>query len=123
MRSNDHMEARQGKNRYPIYGWDENPEVTKARWNDPSGLQNFKTGEEPTYGTQYLPRKFKITVAVPGDNSVDVYVDDIGVIVIMDENDKFKVKGYNITVGGGMGRSHNNEETHAYTAQHLGFVK
>ena len=40
----------------------------------------------------------------------------------MDEINKDQVKGYNITVGGGMGRSHNNEETHAYTAQHLGFV-
>lgn len=43
-------------------------------------------------------------------------MDDIGVIVIMDENNKDQVKGYNITVGGGMGRNHNNEETHAYTA-------
>jgi hypothetical protein len=32
------MEAREGKNRYPIYGWEESPEVTKARWDDPSGL-------------------------------------------------------------------------------------
>lgn len=40
----------------------------------------------------------------------------------MDEEEHEKVKGYNIMVGGGMGRSHNNEETHAYSAKHLGFV-
>lgn len=74
------------------------------------------------YGTQYLPRKFKISITVPTDNSVDIYVDDINLVVIMDENDPTKCKGYNVLVGGGMGRSHNNEETHAYTAEHLGFV-
>ena len=121
-RSNDHLGAREGKNRYPIYNWEENPDVTAARWADPSGLQNFSEGEEPMYGTQYLPRKFKITVTVPTDNSVDIYVDCIGVVVIMDEEDPSKVKGYNVLVGGGMGRSHNNEETQAHTAEHLGFV-
>ena len=75
------------------------------------------------YGHRYLPRKFKVTIAVEGDNSVDVYVDDIGVVVIMDREDPTKVKGYNLVVGGGMGRAHNNEETQPFTAEHLGFVE
>ena len=70
-----------------------------------------------------MPRKFKITITVPTDNSVDIYVDDIGIVVLMDENDPTQVKGYNVLVGGGMGRSHNNEETFAFSAEHLGFVK
>lgn len=116
------MAARNGVNRYPIYNWKENPDVTAARWADPSGLQNFSEGEEPMYGTQYLPRKFKISITVPSDNSVDIYVDDVNLVVIMDENDPTQVKGYNVLVGGGMGRAHNNEETYAYSAEHLGFV-
>lgn len=122
-RSDDHHKARYGKNRYPIYGWEENPEVTKWRWEDPSGLQNFKEDVEPMYGIKYLPRKFKVSITVPTDNSVDIYVDDIGIVVLMDEEDQTKVKGYNVLVGGGMGRSHNNEETFALSAEHLGFVK
>jgi sulfite reductase (ferredoxin) len=70
-----------------------------------------------------LPRKFKVTVAVPGDNSVDLYVDDIGLVVIMDEADPSKVRGYNITVGGGMGRAHGKDETMPLAAEHLGFVE
>jgi len=69
-----------------------------------------------------MPRKFKISVTVPGDNSVDFYVDDINVCLIMDENNPSEVKGYNIAVGGGMGRSHNDEETFALQAEHLGYV-
>jgi len=122
-RSNDHT-TRDGKNRYPVYGWEENPDVTNARLADPTGHQHILPGsEEPMYGTQYPPRKFKVTVAVEGDNSVDVYVDDIGVIVIMDKDDPTQVKGYNLVVGGGMGRAHNNEETMPFVAEHLGFVE
>jgi sulfite reductase (ferredoxin) len=50
-------------------------------------------------------------------------VDDVNLVVIMDEQDPTKVRGYNIAVGGGMGRSHNNEETAAFAAEHLGFVE
>lgn len=122
-RSNDHK-TRGGKNRYPLYDWKEKDEVTEARWADPSGLQNIDVeGEEPFYGKLYLPRKFKVTITVPGDNSVDFYVDDINLVVIMDEEDPTKVKGYNIAVGGGMGRTHGKEETKAFAAEHLGFVE
>ena len=70
-----------------------------------------------------MPRKFKITVTVPGDNSVDFYVDDINLVCIMDEEDPKKVKGYNIAVGGGMGRTHGKEETMPFAAEHLGYVE
>lgn len=122
-RSNDHK-TRGGKNRYPIYNWKESEAVTEARWADPSGKQNIDVdGEEPFYGKLYLPRKFKITVTVPGDNSVDFYVDDINLVCIMDEEDPKKVKGYNIAVGGGMGRTHGKEETMPFAAEHLGYVE
>ena len=75
---------------------------------------------EPIYGTQYLPRKFKIGVTVPGDNSLDVYTNDIGVVVIC--NDAGELEGFNVMVGGGMGRTHNKENTFARAADHMGFV-
>jgi len=75
---------------------------------------------EPLYGDRYLPRKFKIGVTVPGDNSLDIYTNDVGVIVIV--NDKDELEGFNVMVGGGMGRTHNKETTFARAADHLGYV-
>ena len=75
---------------------------------------------EPIYGDRYLPRKFKIGVTVPGDNSLDVYTNDIGVVVIT--NDRGELEGFNLMVGGGMGRTHNKETTFARAADHMGFV-
>lgn len=75
---------------------------------------------EPIYGDQYLPRKFKIGVTVPGDNSLDIYTNDIGVVVIT--NDAGDLEGFNVMVGGGMGRTHNKENTFARAADHMGFV-
>ncbi len=75
---------------------------------------------EPIYGDRYLPRKFKIGVTVPGDNSLDIYTNDIGCVVITDDNGE--LLGFNVMVGGGMGRTHNKESTFARAADHLGFV-
>jgi sulfite reductase (ferredoxin) len=80
----------------------------------------LKDSTEPIYGTQYLPRKFKIGVTVPGDNSLDIYTNDIGVVVICNENGE--LEGFNVMVGGGMGRTHNKENTFARAADHMGFV-
>jgi len=77
--------------------------------------------EEPMYGRQYLPRKFKMSVTVPGDNSVDVFIHDVSLVVIMDADGK-TLKGYDVYVGGGMGRTHNKESTFARVAEPLGFV-
>lgn len=76
---------------------------------------------EPIYGDRYLPRKFKIGVTVPGDNSIDIYTNDIGVIVVLNEQTG-EHEGFNIMVGGGMGRTHNKANTFARVADHLGFV-
>ena len=75
---------------------------------------------EPLYGNRYLPRKFKIAVTVPGDNSLDIYTNDVGLVVITD--DAGKLLGFNVMVGGGMGRTHMKDTTFARVADHLGFV-
>ena len=73
----------------------EPPEVVKAR-NDNSHGTNFPDSPEPIYGTQFLPRKFKIAVTVPTDNSVDLFTNDIGVVVVSDGDGE--PKGFNIYV-------------------------
>lgn len=70
---------------------------------------------EPIYGDIYLPRKFKIGVTVEGDNSIDVFINDIGIVV------KEDLSGANVYVGGGLGRTHGKETTFARAASPLGF--
>jgi sulfite reductase (NADPH) hemoprotein beta-component len=74
---------------------------------------------EPIYGKTYLPRKFKIVVAVPPSNDVDIYAHDLGYIAITDTAGK--LIGFNVTVGGGLGMSHNQIETFPRIADVLGF--
>ncbi|XP_057953436.1 sulfite reductase [ferredoxin], chloroplastic [Malania oleifera] len=97
----------------------EPPEVVKAR-NDNSYGTNFTDSPEPIYGTQFLPRKFKIAVTVPTDNSVDILTNDVGVVVVCDADGE--PQGFNIYVGGGMGRTHRLETTFARLAEPLGYV-
>ena len=77
-------------------------------------------GEEPLYGSAYMPRKFKIAVTVPGDNSVDLLTQDIGLVLFSDPSGR--PLGCNVYVGGGMGRTHRKEETFARSADPLGWV-
>ncbi|WP_205171418.1 assimilatory sulfite reductase (NADPH) hemoprotein subunit [Bacillus pakistanensis] len=73
---------------------------------------------EPMYGALYLPRKFKIGIAVPPSNDVDVFSQDLGLIAIVEEG---KLKGFNIAVGGGMGMTHGDKETYPQIAKVIGF--
>ena len=73
---------------------------------------------EPIYGKTYLPRKFKIVIAVPPSNDVDVFAHDLGFIAIIEDE---KIVGYTVTVGGGMGMSHGKETTFPRLADVLGF--
>ncbi|RSH82655.1 uncharacterized protein EHS24_007649 [Apiotrichum porosum] len=74
---------------------------------------------EPLYGPYYLPRKFKVAVAVPPDNAVDVFTNDVGFIAIVENNE---VVGYNVSVGGGMGVTHSNKKTYPRLGDVIGFV-
>lgn len=76
--------------------------------------------EEPMYGPLYLPRKFKIGIAVPPSNDIDVFSQDLGLIAIV-ENDK--LVGFNVAIGGGMGMTHGDKETYPQLAKVIGFVK
>lgn len=89
-------------------------------WQDEQKVFTSEAEVEPIYGKTYLPRKFKIAVAVPGDNSVDIYTNDLGVVPVFDEREE--LLGYNLTVGGGLGMTHAKPETFPRLADHLGFV-
>ena len=76
--------------------------------------------KEPLYGKCYLPRKFKIGITIPEDNSVDVLTNDIAIFLIHKNS---KVLGYNIAIGGGLGMTHNKPETFPYLAKPVLFCK
>ncbi|MCC5618148.1 sulfite reductase, ferredoxin dependent [Nostoc sp. CHAB 5836] len=98
---------------------EENPEVKAARQRNGNGTI-IHDNEEPIYGTYYMPRKFKICVTVPGDNSVDLYSQDLTLVVITNKNRE--LEGFNIFAGGGLGRTHGKEETFARLADPIGYV-
>ncbi len=79
-----------------------------------------KSFEDPLYGKTYLPRKFKVGLVLPPLNDIDVFTQCLGYIAIV-ENDK--VVGYNLAAGGGMGRTHNQQETYPRLADVIGFIK
>ncbi|MTJ30229.1 sulfite reductase, ferredoxin dependent [Aphanizomenon sp. UHCC 0183] len=98
---------------------EEHPDVKAARHSNGNGTI-VHDSVEPIYGTHYMPRKFKICVTVPGDNSVDLYSQDLTLVVIT--NKKGTLAGFNIFAGGGLGRTHNKEETFARAADPIGYV-
>lgn len=75
---------------------------------------------EPLYGPTYLPRKFKITIAVPPHNDTDVYAHDIGLIAIKGADGH--LEGFNVLAGGGMGSTHNNKKTYPQVGRMFGYV-
>ncbi|SFT24101.1 assimilatory sulfite reductase (NADPH) hemoprotein subunit [Paenibacillus sp. BC26] len=76
--------------------------------------------QEPIYGPVYLPRKFKIGIAVPPANEVDVFSQDLGYIAIHENG---RLLGFNVAVGGGMGMSHGDPKTYPQVARVIGFIK
>jgi sulfite reductase (NADPH) hemoprotein beta-component len=75
---------------------------------------------EPLYGPTYLPRKFKITIAIPPHNDTDVYAHDVGLIAIKSKNGK--LEGFNVLAGGGMGVTHSNKKTYPQVGRMFGYV-
>lgn len=92
----------------------------KEVWLDGEKLpQGEKTEEDPLYKDIYLPRKFKIAIAIPPHNDVDVYVHDIGLIAV-GEGDE--LQGFNVSIGGGLGATHGNANTYPRRGDVIGFV-
>ncbi|HEY3484498.1 MAG TPA: NADPH-dependent assimilatory sulfite reductase hemoprotein subunit, partial [Ilumatobacteraceae bacterium] len=78
---------------------------------------------EPIYGDAYLPRKFKIGFAWPGDNCIDVYSQDVGIVPTLTDGTSGELTGFVVLAGGGMGMSHSRpDDTYPLLAQPVGWV-
>lgn len=89
-------------------------------WLDEEKVAESGVEHEPLYGDAYLPRKFKIAIAVPPDNDVDVFANDLALIAIVDAQGA--LAGFNVGIGGSMGASHGIKEHYPRVANVIGFV-
>ena len=87
-------------------------------WIGEEKVSGGEEEDEPILGRTYLPRKFKIGVALPPHNDVDVFAQDLGFIAIVEGG---RIVGYNVTAGGGMGMTHGEPETYPRVADVIGF--
>ncbi|MBM7551328.1 assimilatory sulfite reductase (NADPH) hemoprotein subunit [Thalassobacillus pellis] len=87
-------------------------------WMDEEKVADSRGEEEPMYGRHYLPRKFKIGIAVPPSNDIDVFSQDLGFISIMEDG---KLQGFNVAVGGGMGMTHGDTSTYPQLSRVIGY--
>ena len=88
-------------------------------WLEGEKIVDKKDEEDPLYQDRYLPRKFKIGIVIPPNNDVDVLANDLGLIAII-ENDV--LKGFNISVGGGLSTTHGNPDTYARLGTVIAFT-
>ncbi len=88
-------------------------------WLDEEKIIDKKDEEDPLYLDKYLPRKFKIGIAIPPNNDSDVFTNDLGLVAIIENN---KLLGFNVAVGGGLSTTHGNAETYPRLATVIGYA-
>jgi sulfite reductase (NADPH) hemoprotein beta-component len=88
-------------------------------WLDDEKIADKMSEEDPLYQDRYMPRKFKIAIAIPPNNDVDVFANDLGLIAIVKNN---KLKGFNIAIGGGMSATHGNPDHYPRLGSIIGFA-
>jgi sulfite reductase (NADPH) hemoprotein beta-component len=109
----DHLEPR-SRAYYEIF-------LGEEKVADSRDAQNGEEKEqEPIYGPVYLPRKFKIGLAIPPTNDVDVFSQDLGFIAIYEKD---KLAGFNVVVGGGMGTTYGDPNTYPQLGRVIGFCR
>jgi sulfite reductase (NADPH) hemoprotein beta-component len=89
-------------------------------WIDGERQAGGEEEDEPIYGRTYMPRKFKIAVALPPYNDVDVFAHDLGFVAIQEQD---RIIGYNVVAGGGMGMTHGEPDTFPRTGDVIGFCR
>ncbi|MCW1967522.1 MAG: NADPH-dependent assimilatory sulfite reductase hemoprotein subunit [Anaerolineae bacterium] len=90
-------------------------------WIEGKSIIDDEVEPDALYGKTYLPRKFKMAIAFPGDNCVDIYTQDLGLVALFDNANQ--LIGFNVLAGGGMGMTHNDEDTFPRLADVVGFVE
>ena len=88
-------------------------------WVDGEPAVGGPLEQEPLYGATYLPRKFKIGIATPEDNSIDVLTNDLAIVALFENGE---LLGYNLALGGGLGMTHGKPETYPRLASPIAFV-
>jgi sulfite reductase (NADPH) hemoprotein beta-component len=88
-------------------------------WLDEEKIFDKKDEEDPLYEDRYMPRKFKIGIAIPPNNDIDVFTNDLGLIAIVEKNE---LVGFNIAIGGGLSSTHGNPEHYPRLGTIIGFV-
>ena len=90
-------------------------------WVDKEKVAEQSAGPdvEPIYGNAYLPRKFKIGIALPEDNCIDVYTQDIGLLGVVEGG---QLVGYNVLVGGGLGATPSDQDTFPRLGDRMAFI-
>jgi sulfite reductase (ferredoxin) len=92
-------------------------------WVDGAPWQENEAATEepdPLYGERYLPRKFKIGLAIPEDNTIDVLTNDLAIVALFEGD---RLIGYNFLLGGGHGMTHNNPRTYPRLATPVAFIE
>jgi sulfite reductase (ferredoxin) len=89
-------------------------------WLDGEKLASEDEPPDALYGERYLPRKFKIGLAIPEDNSIDVLTNDLAIVALFEGE---AVAGYNFLLGGGHGMTHNKPRTYARLATPVAWIE
>jgi sulfite reductase (NADPH) hemoprotein beta-component len=89
-------------------------------WLDGEKLIDKELEKDPLYQNRYMPRKFKVAIAIPPNNDVDVFANDLALIAIIENGE---LKGFNIAIGGGMSATHGNPDHYPRLASVLGYVE
>jgi sulfite reductase (ferredoxin) len=89
-------------------------------WVDGEKVTAEEEPVDPLYGERYLPRKFKIGLAIPGDNTIDVLTNDLAIVALFEDG---TLAGYNFLLGGGHGMTHNKPETYPRLATPVAFIE
>jgi len=84
------------------------------------GSEGASEEPDPLYGERYLPRKFKIGLAIPEDNTIDVLTNDLAIVALFEGD---RLTGYNFLLGGGHGMTHNNPKTYPRLATPVAFIE
>ncbi len=88
-------------------------------WLDDDKIADKQSEADLLYQDRYMPRKFKIAIAIPPNNDVDVFTNDLGLIAIINNN---KLEGFNIAIGGGMSSTHGNPDHYPRLGSLIGFA-
>ena len=92
----------------------------KQRVDSAAETEENEAFTEPMYGKHYLPKKFKIGIAIPPNNDMDVYINDIALVAIIEDE---KLQGFNVAIGGGLAMTFGRPDTYPRLASDIAYIE